>query len=90
VLARFGLEAKLPTAVKVADLIALATEQRDLMPPHDDEWACLAGIEPLPDKVVPLAARAARDLFLARYAQLSTNSVRLPVVKLSEDLYSGR
>lgn len=36
------------SAIKRADLIALATEKRDLMPPGGQPWACLAGIEPLP------------------------------------------
>lgn len=87
---RFGLPVTMPPCVKLADLIALATEQRDLMPEHDDEWACLAGIEPLASKVTPLAPPYARDLFLGRYAQLSPTSVKLPVVKLGEDIYSGR
>ncbi|MBZ8142973.1 hypothetical protein CLD22_24150, partial [Rubrivivax gelatinosus] len=38
VLARFGLDADMPAAVKAADLILLATEQRDLMPAHSDRW----------------------------------------------------
>jgi hypothetical protein len=33
--------------IKRADLIALATERRDLMPDHPDEWDVLIGIEPV-------------------------------------------
>lgn len=70
VFAHFGLPADLPKAVKYADLVALATEQRDLMPAHDDQWACIAGIRPCDARVVPVGSDFARDLFLGRYAQL--------------------
>jgi hypothetical protein len=33
--------------VKHADLVALATERRDLMAAHPDCWPCLEGIEPV-------------------------------------------
>lgn len=32
--------------IKQADLIALATEKRDIMPAHTEAWACLAGVDP--------------------------------------------
>jgi 5'-deoxynucleotidase YfbR-like HD superfamily hydrolase len=34
-------------AIKRADLIALATEKRDLLPPGGPEWECLRGVQPL-------------------------------------------
>lgn len=43
---RFDLDPILPECVKRADLIALATEKRDLMPHHPEPWPCLEGIEP--------------------------------------------
>jgi uncharacterized protein len=70
VFARFNLPARLPDCVKVADRIALASEQRDLLPRHDDKWAALAGVVPFEPQVVPLGPLFARDLFLARFAQL--------------------
>ncbi len=51
VLQRFGLPRDLPEAVKEADLVLLATEQRDLMPAHDDEWALLRNVTPLENRI---------------------------------------
>lgn len=70
VLAAFGLERPLNRSVKRADLIMLATEQRDLLPSHDDEWALLKGIEPCKDVIQPWPPEAARMLFLQRFHEL--------------------
>lgn len=45
---RFNLDPVLPASIHQADMIALATERRDLMPDHAEPWPCLAGVEPLP------------------------------------------
>lgn len=78
VLHRFGLW---PTfedfhyTVKHADLVALATERRDLMPPGGPAWPVLNGIEPC--SWLNLATRAHmsdtdwRQAFLDRFAELS-------------------
>lgn len=73
VLARFGLPAELPPSVKHADLVALATERRDLMPqtPVRDSWALLQGIAPSPFPIQAVPARSARLLFLERFAELT-------------------
>lgn len=57
--------------IKQADLRALAAEQQLMMPPHDDSWACLAGIEP-PEMQwsVGLNPARAKSLFLERYRAL--------------------
>lgn len=69
VLARFGLDG-LPASVKEADLILLATEQRDLMPPHDDEWHILQGVTPLTLRIAPLDPSNAKEAFLDRYFEI--------------------
>lgn len=68
---RFGLSPKLPAEIKRVDLVLLATEQRDLMPPHDDVWALIAGVEPLAEVIVPWSPERARAEFLARYEELT-------------------
>lgn len=45
---RFNLDPTLPSSIHEADMIALATERRDLMPEHGESWPCLAGVTPLP------------------------------------------
>jgi hypothetical protein len=74
VLGRFGLPATLPQNVKQADRLALAIEQRALMPMHGDVWEC----ELHPDydrfkaqmEIFPAPPVVARKLFLARFWEL--------------------
>lgn len=70
VFARFGLPAVLQPVVKNADLIMLATEQRDLMAPHDDRWACIYGIAPLSFELQPWSQEYAREVFLQQFQKL--------------------
>ncbi len=42
---RLHIPNPLPECVKHADLVMLAMEQRDLMAPHDDEWALIKGVQ---------------------------------------------
>lgn len=71
VFARFGLPATLPPIVKMADLVLLATEQRDLMPVHDDEWALIKNIQPLHEKIHPWTSITAFWNFMDRYNELT-------------------
>lgn len=66
----FGIPNPLPKSVKHADLVMLCTEQRDLMPEHDDEWVSIKGIEPLPETLDPWSCEVAATLFLQRYEAL--------------------
>lgn len=70
VLTRFGIDPKLPPEIKVADIIMLATEQRDLMVHLASDWAVLSGVTPLAEVIVPMAPTEAKAYFLARFAEL--------------------
>lgn len=56
--------------VKHADLVMLATEQRDLMAPHSDEWMLISGIEPLPEIINPWYPEKAEREFLKLWDEL--------------------
>jgi hypothetical protein len=74
VLGRFGLPATLPPNVKQADRLALAIEQRALMPMHGDVWDC--ELHPDYDRfkaqmvIFPAPPVVARKLFMARFWEL--------------------
>ena len=61
--------------IKRCDLIALATERRDLLPPGGQAWPVLEGVEPC-DTNLREGSRAAytwtdwRDLFIERFGEL--------------------
>lgn len=67
----FDVPEQLHSSIKHADLVMLATEQRDLMPPHDDEWAILRGISPLLMRIGPLGPQAATRAWLRRLDKLT-------------------
>jgi 5'-deoxynucleotidase YfbR-like HD superfamily hydrolase len=58
--------------VKRADLVALATEARDLMAAPPEPWGCLHGIEPAAEAITPVEAREAERMFLARFIELKS------------------
>lgn len=66
----FGLPSVLPPEIKHADLVLLATEERDLMPYHDDKWDLTAGVKPLTEKIVQMDHLSAYQLFLSRFCEL--------------------
>ena len=70
--AKFGLEWPEPESVHRADQTLLRTEQRDLMPNPPAAWKKWLRGSPraLPDRIVPVGAVRAREMFLARYHHL--------------------
>ncbi len=72
---RFGLPPKHAPCVKQADLTMLATEKRDLMPMHADDWALLQNITPLAEAITaPLPAHIARWYFLDHFETLTNKA----------------
>ena len=70
---RFGFRSHVPE-VKTADLIAMATELRDLLPGSWMDWGHLP--PPAPEKIVPVGPERAMELFLARYEQVKHLAIK--------------
>ena len=68
--AAFDLDFSDYAPIKRADLIALATEKRDLMPHSVERWAYLDQIAALPEPIVPMSPGQAKQCFLETYARL--------------------
>lgn len=71
--ARFEIAARMPASIKEADLVLMATERRDLLPPGTP-WPSLEGIQPLPNRIVPWPPAFARLAFKRRFKQLVWSS----------------
>lgn len=67
----FGIDFSDYGPIKHADLIALATEKRDLMPHSAERWAYLDGITPLPTIIRAMDPQQAKRCFLDQYTSLT-------------------
>lgn len=70
--ATYGIDFSDYAPIKHADLIALATEKRDLMPHSVERWAYLDDITPLPAIIRALGPQEAKQRFLDEFAILSS------------------
>lgn len=70
--ATFAIDFSVYAPIKRADLIALATEKRDLMPHSAERWAYLDDIRALPDPIVPMSPEQAKQAFLGQFAELQS------------------
>ncbi|RJG25870.1 phosphohydrolase [Massilia cavernae] len=68
--ATFGVDFSDYAPIKTADLVALATEKRDLMPHSVERWAYLDSIRALPERIVPMSPREAKLAFLDTFDAL--------------------
>jgi 5'-deoxynucleotidase YfbR-like HD superfamily hydrolase len=66
---KFGVPARLTPEIHYADAVMLLTEKRDLRANHGGNVN--SSIKPLPGTIIPLPPKAARDLFLARYIEIT-------------------
>ncbi|WP_339079658.1 phosphohydrolase [Pseudomonas sp. TMP9] len=73
---RFDLELELPACVHQADMIALATERRDLLPEHPAAWDCLRGITPHNTVLATWTPWQARQTFHDRLLELLATTHR--------------
>lgn len=69
--ARFGVADFGDRQIKRADLIALATEKRDLMPRSSEPWCTLDGVAPLPTRIEALPPQQAKEKFLREFERLA-------------------
>jgi hypothetical protein len=65
---QYGLDWPMPREVRLADDTLLATECRDLLCPSEDPWRI--EVEPLAERIVPLSAGRAEQMFLERFRDL--------------------
>lgn len=68
---RFGVVEFDDRQIKQADLIALATEKRDLMPRSSESWHTLDGVAPLPTRIEAMSPRLAKEKFLSEFERLA-------------------
>lgn len=73
----FGIDFSDYAPIKRADLIALATEKRDLMPHSAERWAYLDDIRPLPQRIVTMSPGLAKQEFLREFSLLDGGAARL-------------
>ncbi len=68
---RFEVElVQLHPSVKWADLVALATEKRDLMPNSTEPWTYLDGVVPVSQSIWPMPPRQAKEAFLEAFVKI--------------------
>lgn len=73
---RFGIPVELAAEVKHADMVALATEKRDLMPAHPVDWPCLEGITPHAARIAQWSPTEARQHYFHRLLELLATTHR--------------
>ena len=71
---RFNVDLTHHDLVKKADLIALATERRDLMPMEIVEWDSLIGVNPLRHHIKALNPDQAKASFINHYLKLTSKT----------------
>lgn len=67
---KFQLSPELHECIHQADMIALATERRDLLPYHHAAWDCLEGISPVETELPAWPPEQARQAFHDRLLEL--------------------
>lgn len=73
---RFGVTMSDPDTIKLYDLRMLATERRDLLNWHGEDWSANHRAEPFAFEIIPWDADAAAAEFLRRFYELAPEAVR--------------
>ena len=86
---RFKVDLTHNDLVKKADLIALATERRDLMPMEIVEWDSLIGVNPLIKSITPLNPEKAKAEFIEYYLKLTYKQDLRRSKRLNKSLFGS-
>jgi uncharacterized protein len=81
---RFNVNLDHHPEVKRADLIALATEKRDLLPRERCTWNVLNGIRPLDRLTLPMTPEQSEDTFMRTFFALLESRQRRPMKTVSD------
>lgn len=73
---RFNVDIEHHSEVKQADLIALATEKRDLLPRERCTWDLLKGIKPLDRLTLPMTPEQSEETFMRVFLDLLASRQR--------------
>lgn len=76
---RLGVSLDHHPEVKQADLIALATEKRDLLPREKCQWPLLEGVQPLGRLTLPMSPEQAKEAFTNMFFALREAKKRKPL-----------
>lgn len=68
----YPMRPEVAAAVKRADLIALATEKRDMRPNSKHAWTILNGVPTIPHVITPITAAEAAYCFVERYREIAS------------------
>lgn len=82
---RFNVNLDHHSEVKQADLIALATEKRDLLPREKCTWDVLKGIKPLERLTLPMTAEQSEEIFMRVFLDLLASRQRKPIKLVFEN-----
>lgn len=80
---RLGVNLEHDEEVKQADLVALATEKRDLLPRERCQWEVLEGIKPINRLTLPMNPEQAMESFLNTFFALREARQRKPLRHVS-------
>lgn len=70
---QYGLSVSMSNQAKHADIVMLATEQRDFLNNAGHDWPYIAGIQQLPQAIEPMTPDEAKAAFLDRFYELQMN-----------------
>lgn len=76
---RFNVDLEHHLEVKQADLIALATEKRDLLPREKCTWDVLKGIKPLDRLTLPMTPEQSEETFIRVFMDFLASRQRKPI-----------